>query len=92
MSLLYVTKESFSKNKVKVRTLCIEYFGEMHEQIVNRVTGRKTDNHGNWEFQLYYKVAFRYEKDLMLFLLMASHLADPPPKEDWIHTIFRQSK
>ena len=64
--------------------LCADHFGIEHEIKHNSFTGKQTDNHGNWETDLYtYRMTFRYEKDLTLFLLMASHLADPPKQRNW---------
>ena len=90
MSLPYQTKESFMHQRKKVEKLCIERFGKKHEYKYNSITKRKTDNHGNWEFISYsYQVAFRYEKDLVVFLLAACHLSDAPKENDWIHRILR---
>jgi hypothetical protein len=52
----------------KATTLCEAEFGPINQTVTDKITGRTTNNHGKWEMQRR-KIAFRYEKDLMFFLL-----------------------
>lgn len=78
MSFPFVTQAQFIYNSQDIRKLCIDRFGKKHEAKYSKKTGQKMDNHGNWEFTPDAKVSFRYERDFILFMLLASHLADPP--------------
>lgn len=84
MSLKYKTNDTFITHRMKVIELCTARFGIEHGVRYNPTTDTQIDNHGNWETDLYtYRITFRYEKDLIMFLLMASHLADPPKQRNW---------
>lgn len=90
MTFKYTTNETFSIHYNKILALCTEKFGPEHSVTNNPITNRKIDNHGNWKVVLYsYRVSFRYEKDLMMFLLMASHLTDSSTGNTWIKRILR---
>lgn len=82
MSFRYFTSVSFVRNWRQVRELCINQFGAEHKNTYDPITRRYTDNHGNWSLSdqkdsRNFRVYFRYEKDLVWFMLQAGHLADP---------------
>ena len=88
MSLPFVTQAQFIYNSAEIKKLCSERFGKEHEVKYSKRTGQKMDNHGNWGFTPVARVSFRYERDFLLFMLLASHLADKP-KDPRVHTILR---
>ena len=74
---------TFRIHRDEVRALCEQHFGPEHTQKFNPVTKRKMDNHGNWMMTFSAKLQLRYKRDVTWFMLMASHLMDPPAMKQW---------
>ena len=68
----------YFQHYAKIEDLCRRHVGIPHKITMNRITGSKHDNHGNWRMTFDGKVQFRYKKDLTWFLLVAGQLQDPP--------------
>lgn len=90
MSWHYQTKQTFTRNYKEVKALCEKLFGPQHKKVTDKISRKIRDNHGNWVFcdwtngtrSDYGIIKFRYQKDLTWFMLQASHLADPPKKDN----------
>lgn len=80
---------TFFRKAKEVRVVCGKNFGPEHEVKRNRTTGRIRDNHGNWELTQNGTLRFRYEKDLLWFLMIAVEYQDVPYKsfDEWLRSI-----
>lgn len=73
----YQTEATYYQQADKVTELCKQHFGIEHKVKPSAVVKKIHDNHGNWEWRGG-KIKFRYKKDYMWFMLMASNLVDLP--------------
>ena len=68
----------------KVEELCGKNIGPQFKETTNKLTGRKSNNHGNWRLTFEGTMQFRYKKDLIWFLLVAGELKDCDPVWKWV--------
>ncbi len=78
----YKTEGTYIANRIKVMELCEKQFGQEHSRTYNNITQKYKDNHGNWKY-VKGQLKFRYQKDMMWFLLQAAGLEDPPKAGRW---------
>jgi hypothetical protein len=71
-------------NSVKIKDMLVQHLGPEHRETINKLTGRKSDNHGNWRLNFAGRMQFRYKKDLTWFLLVAGELKDIDVLWKWV--------
>jgi len=75
MAKWHKVEGTFWTKQDTVKAFCEEHFGPENRSKLTPA-GRITNNHGRWELKQG-ELKFRYEKDLVWFMLKANDLTDP---------------